>query len=79
MSSERSGRSQRSLASEAPVVAAPVSLVGPGAERIVRGLVDYALGLQPLPEMGGACDYAPDGTIRLHVDQVTFEALELNE
>ncbi len=29
--------------------------------------------------MRGACDYAPDGTIRLHVDQATFEALELNE
>jgi len=54
------------------------TLVGEKGQEVTRALVGHVLGLNSLSKLGPAAGYADDGTLLLHVDEATFDALDLN-
>jgi hypothetical protein len=56
-----------------------VTLLGPEGEEFARKLSAYFIGQTTLKDLGPGCDIAPGGTLRMHLDQASFEALELHK
>ena len=56
-----------------------VTLLGSEGEQFAHKLAAYYVGKVSLEELGPGCDIAPDGTLRLHLDQASYEALELHK
>lgn len=51
-----------------------VSLTGKSGDRVARSLIAFAAG-KPVSALGKGFDRAPDGTLRLTLDQDSYEAL----
>ncbi len=53
------------------------TLLGETGQQVTRTLVGHVLGLNSLAKLGSAAEYSEDGSLVLHVDGATYEAMNL--
>lgn len=53
------------------------TLIGETGQQVTRTLVGHVLGLNSLAKLGSAAEYSEDGSLVIHVDGATYEALNL--
>lgn len=54
------------------------TLIGERGEQLLRNLGMVIVGKKKISALGPGCDRAPDGTLRLVVDEASYRALELD-